>query len=209
MIYMEVIMKKLKIFLAIIACLLIVPFTVLAEGDTDSAPNNEDSKKVKLYFFHGDGCPHCAEAEEFFDSIKDEYGDKFEIVAYEVWYDTDNNELLQKIGEARDESISGVPYILIGDKSWSGYASSLDDEIIDAIKSEYDKDVADRYDIMNYVDGSKGNPKALGDNSSNDSNNSTTVKDEKKSNDALAIVIMLVVAAGIGYGVAVARKKAV
>lgn len=202
-------MKKLKIFLAIIACLLIVPFTVLAEGDTDSAPNNEDSKKVKLYFFHGDGCPHCAEAEEFFDSIKDEYGDKFEIVAYEVWYDTDNNELLQKIGEARDESISGVPYILIGDKSWSGYASSLDDEIIDAIKSEYDKDVADRYDIMNYVDGSKGNPKALGDNSSNDSNNSTTVKDEKKSNDALAIVIMLVVAAGIGYGVAVARKKAV
>lgn len=202
-------MKKLKIFLAIIACLLIVPFTVLAEGDTDSASNNEDSKKVKLYFFHGDGCPHCAEAEEFFDSIKDEYGDKFEIVAYEVWYDTDNNDLLQKIGEARDESISGVPYILIGDKSWSGYASSLDDEIIEAIKSEYDKDVADRYDIMNYVDGSKGNPKALGDDSSSDSNNSTTVKDEKKSNDALAIVIMLVVAAGIGYGVVVARKKTV
>ena len=209
MIYMEVIMKKFKIFLAIIACLLIVPFTVLAEGDTDSASSNEDSKKVKLYFFHGDGCPHCAEAEEFFDSIKDEYGDKFEVVAYEVWYDTDNNELLQKIGEARDEKISGVPYILIGDKSWSGYASSLDDEIIDAIKSEYDKDVADRYDIMNYVDGSKGNSKALGDNSSNSSNNSTTVKDEKKSNDALAIVIMLVVAAGIGYGVVVARKKAV
>lgn len=202
-------MKKLKIFLAIIACLLIVPFTVLAEGDTDSTSNNEDSKKVKLYFFHGDGCPHCAEAEEFFDSIKDEYGDKFEVVAYEVWYDTDNNELLQKIGEARDESISGVPYILIGDKSWSGYASSLDDEIIEAIKSEYDKDVADRYDIMNYVDGSKGNPKALGDDSSSDSNNSTTVKDEKKSNDALAIVIMLVVAAGIGYGVVVARKKTV
>lgn len=200
-------MKKFKIFLAIIACLLIVPFTVFAEGDTDSASN-----KVKLYFFHGDGCPHCAEAEEFFDSIKDEYGDKFEVVAYEVWYDTDNNELLQKVGEARDEKISGVPYILIGDKSWSGYASNLDDEIIEAIKSEYDKDVADRYDIMNYVDSSKGNPKALGDNSSNgsnNSNNSTTVKDEKKSNDALAIVIMLVVAAGIGYGVVVARKKAV
>ena len=202
-------MKKFKIFLAIIACLLIVPFTVFAEGDADSASNNEDSKKVKLYFFHGDGCPHCAEAEEFFDSIKDEYGDKFEIVAYEVWYDTNNSELLQKVGEARDEKISGVPYILIGDKSWSGYASNLDDEIIDAIKSEYDKDVADRYDIMNYVDGSKGNSKALDDNSSNSSNNSTTVKDEKKSNDALAIVIMLVVAAGIGYGVVVARKKAV
>ena len=33
-------MKKFKIFLAIIACLLIVPFTVFAEGDTDSASNN-------------------------------------------------------------------------------------------------------------------------------------------------------------------------
>lgn len=200
-------MKKLKIFLAIIACLLIVPFTVLAEGDTNTDSNNEDSRKVKLYFFHGDGCPHCAEAEEFFDSIEEEYGDKFEVVAYEVWYDTDNNELLQKIGEVRDENISGVPYILIGDKSWSGYESSLDDEIIEAIESEYEKDVADRYDIMNYVDASKGTSKDI--TSDDDSSNNTNTKSESKSNDALAIVIMLLVAAGIGYGVVVARKKTV
>jgi thiol-disulfide isomerase/thioredoxin len=202
---MEVIMKKLKIFLAIVACLLIAPFTVLAEGET----SNEDSNKVKLYFFHGDGCPHCADAEEFFDSIEEEYGDKFELVAYEVWYNTDNSELLQKIGDVRDESISGVPYILIGDKSWSGYSSSLDDEIIEAINTEYDKDVADRYDIMNYVDAGDATSAAISTDDSSDSSDSESNTSKKGSNDALAVVLMLVVVAGIGYGVVVARKKTV
>ncbi len=201
-------MKKFKIFLAIIACLLILPFTVLAEGDSST----EDSNKVKLYFFHGDGCPHCAEAEEFFDSIEEKYGDKFELIAYEVWYNTDNSELLQSIGEVRDETISGVPYILIGDKSWSGYSSSLDDEIIEAIETEYDKDVADRYDIMDYVDAGDASSAAISDDDSSDSSSSSDDESntsKKGSNDALAVVLMLVVVAGIGYGVVVARKKTV
>lgn len=202
-------MRKLKIFLAIIACLLIVPFTVFAEGDTNNDSSNEDSRKVKLYFFHGNGCPHCAEAEEFFDSIQDEYGDKFKIVAYEVWYNSDNSELLQKIGEVRDESITGVPYIMIGNKSWSGYSSELDSEIKEAINSEYEKEVADRYDIANYVDMSSATAADI--TSDDDDSNSTTSDDDDRtgSNDALAVVLMLVVAAGIGYGVVVARNKTV
>ncbi len=202
-------MRKLKIFLAIIACLLIVPFTVLAEGDTNNDSSNEDSRKVKLYFFHGNGCPHCAEAEEFFDSIQDEYGDKFEIIAYEVWYNSDNSDLLQKIGEVRDESITGVPYIMIGNKSWSGYSSELDSEIKEAINSEYEKEVADRYDIANYVDTSSATAADITSDDDDDSNSTTSDDDNNGSNDALAVVLMLVVTAGIGYGVVVARKKTV
>ena len=37
---------------------------------------------------------------------------------------------LQKIGKARDEDIQGVPYIIVGNKSWSGYSSEYDDEIV-------------------------------------------------------------------------------
>lgn len=195
-------MKKFKLYLAIIMCLLMIPFTVFAdEADTDSKDEatteekdtkSEDSKKVKIYFFRGEGCPHCAEAEEFFDSIKDEYGEYYTIVDYETWYNTENADLLQKVGKARDEEISGVPYILIGNKSWSGYSSDMNDEIISTIKSEYEKDVADRYDIMKLI--------ATG---------STKAKEKSKSGDVMALIIVLIVVAGISYGVVVARKKTV
>lgn len=195
-------MKKFKLYLAIIMCLLMIPFTVFAdEADTDSKDEatteekdtkSEDSKKVKIYFFRGEGCPHCAEAEEFFDSIKDEYGEYYKIVDYETWYNTENADLLQKVGKARDEEISGVPYILIGNKSWSGYSSDMNDEIISTIKSEYEKDVADRYDIMELID-----------------TDSTKAKEKSKSGDVMALIIVLIVVAGISYGVVVARKKTV
>ena len=200
---MEVNMKKVKLFLAIIMCLFAMPLAVLADEGT-SEDNVEvtsgesevavEDNKVKIYFFRGEGCPHCADAEEFFNSIEEEYGQYYKILDYETWYDSDNADLLQKVGEVRKEEISGVPYILIGDKSWSGYDDSYADDIKEAIKSEYEKDVADRYDIANYVDFASGDIK--------DTNTS-------KSNDAMALIIILLVVAGITYGVVVARKKTV
>lgn len=197
-------MKKIKLFLAIIMCLFAMPLAVLA--DENSNDNNvevtsgetevkEEDNRVKIYFFRGDGCPHCADAEEFFNSIKEEYGQYYKILDYETWYNSDNAALLQKVGEARKEEITGVPYILIGDKSWSGYDDSFADEIKNTIKSEYEKVVADRYDIANYVDFT----------------NATGNVDEpaKKSNDAMVLIIILLAGAGIAYGVIVARKKTV
>ncbi len=196
-------MKKVKLFLAIIMCLFAMPLAVLADEGT-SEDNVEvtsgesevavEDNKVKIYFFRGEGCPHCADAEEFFNSIEEEYGQYYKILDYETWYDSDNADLLQKVGEVRKEKISGVPYILIGDKSWSGYDDSYADDIKEAIKSEYEKDVADRYDIANYVDFASGDIK----------NTNTS-----KSNDAMALIIILLVVAGITYGVVVARKKTV
>lgn len=197
-------MKKIKLFLAIIMCLFAMPLAVLA--DENSNDNNvevtsgetevkEEDNRVKIYFFRGDGCPHCADAEEFFNSIKEEYGQYYKILDYETWYNSDNAALLQKVGEARKEEITGVPYILIGDKSWSGYDDSFADDIKNTIKSEYEKVVADRYDIANYVDFT----------------NATGNVDEvaKKSNDAMVLIIILLAGAGIVYGVIVARKKTV
>lgn len=197
-------MKKIKLFLAIIMCLFAMPLAVLA--DENSNDNNvevtsgetevkEEDNRVKIYFFRGDGCPHCADAEEFFNSIKEEYGQYYKILDYETWYNSDNAALLQKVGEARKEEITGVPYILIGDKSWSGYNDSFADDIKNTIKSEYEKVVADRYDIANYVDFT---------------NATGNVEEEaKKSNDAMVLIIILLAGVGIAYGVIVARKKTV
>ena len=186
-------MKKIKILLMTLFVLLAMPFTVFAEDEAST--NSEKDNKVKVYFFRGEGCPHCAEAEEFFDSIKDEYGQYFEIVDYETWNDADNANLLEKVGEARDEKINGVPYIVIGDKSWSGYSSEYDDDIKKTIKSVYDTSVDKRYDIMQLIDTgstSKGNS-----------------EDSTKSNDAIILIAIIVVVGAVVSGVVMARKKTV
>lgn len=196
-------MKKIKLFLAIIMCLFAIPLAVLAdEGSDDNVEVTsgetevqEEDNRVKIYFFRGEGCPHCADAEEFFNSIEEEYGQYYKILDYETWYNSDNAALLQKVGEARNEEISGVPYILIGDKSWSGYNDSFADDIKDTIKSEYEKAVADRYDIANYVDFTNAA--------------ASVTEAAKKSNDAMVLIIILLAVAGITYGVVAARKKTV
>ncbi len=196
-------MKKIKLFLAIIMCLFAMPLAVLAdEGSDDNVEVTsgetevqEEDNRVKIYFFRGEGCPHCADAEEFFNSIEEEYGQYYKILDYETWYNSDNAALLQKVGEARNEEIRGVPYILIGDKSWSGYNDSFADDIKDTIKSEYEKAVADRYDIANYVDFTNAA--------------ASVTEAAKKSNDAMVLIIILLAVAGITYGVVAARKKTV
>lgn len=196
-------MKKIKLFLTIIMCLFAMPLAVLAdEGSDDNVEVTsgetevqEEDNRVKIYFFRGEGCPHCADAEEFFNSIEEEYGQYYKILDYETWYNSDNAALLQKVGEARNEEISGVPYILIGDKSWSGYNDSFADDIKDTIKSEYEKAVADRYDIANYVDFTNAA--------------ASVTEAAKKSNDAMVLIIILLAVAGITYGVVAARKKTV
>lgn len=198
-------MKKLGLLFIVMISLFILPISVLADKDSsknediesnekiDNEESVEKKSKVKVYFFHGDGCPHCADAEEFFDSLEDEYGHLFEVVAYETWYNDENAALLENIGEARDETITGVPYILIGNKSWAGYASDYDDEIIDAIEDEYDTPDKDRYDIMDLIDVASDDEE----------------KEEKDSvsNDVITLILIIIVVAGIVGGVVVARKK--
>ena len=97
-------MKKAKVLLGIFISILILPFTVLAE----------ENQKVNVYFFYGDGCSYCAQAEEFFDSIEDEYGDHYNLVMYETWNNSDNVDLMNEVADLRKEEPEGVPYIIIG-----------------------------------------------------------------------------------------------
>ena len=198
-------MKKLGLLFIVMISLFVLPISVLADKNNsknediesnekiDDEESDKKKSKVKVYFFHGDGCPHCADAEEFFDSLEDEYGDLFEVVAYETWYNEENSALLEEIGETRDETITGVPYILIGNKSWAGYASDYDDEIIDAIKDEYNTPDKDRYDIMDLIDIANGD---------NEKENKESV-----SSDVITLILIIIVVAGIVGGVVVARKK--
>lgn len=177
-------MKILK-YLFVLLMLLVVPVMVYAEGEEETT---DTSKEVKVYLFRGEGCPHCQEAEEWFQSIEEEYGSMFNVIDYETWYDEENKALMEKVAEARGEEASGVPYIIIGNKSWNGFTESYEEEMIAEIKAEFEKDVKDRYDIMKLLpDGIK--------------------KEEKGSNDVLALILILAVVGGVCFGVYKARNN--
>lgn len=177
-------MKKIGL-LVILMMILVAPFAVFAEEEGDK----KDTKEVNIYFFRGQGCSHCAEAEEWFKSIEEELGDRFEIVDYETWYNEDNAELMKKVAEARGEAeqATGVPYIIVGDKSWIGFADDYKEEIKDQINSEYGKNINDRYDVMELMND-------IGSNKKKDS-----------GSDVASLIIILLVVGGIGFGIYKAR----
>lgn len=179
-------MKKIKYLMLLLVMLFIIPFSVFAEGEeTEEATNTED-KQVKVYFFRGEGCSHCAETEEWFSSIEEEYGDRFEIVDYETWNNEDNYNLMQEVAKARNEEVTGVPYIIVGNKSWTGFVEDYKQEILDQINSVYSEDVNSRYDIIELL----------------------KTGESDKSSDAAALIIILLIAGGIGFGIYKARKSA-
>lgn len=179
-------MKKFKLLLVIMFGILILPFNVFAEENGDS---KEEKTEVNVYLFRGDGCSFCAAAEEWFDSIEGEYGDKFTIVDYETWYNEENAALMQKVADARKEEASGVPYIIIGDKSWNGFDESYQDEMIDAIEDTYKQNTADRYDIM----------ALLGE--------LPKTEEKSSSSDFVALILIVLITAGFITGIVFARKK--
>ena len=176
-------MKIFKYLILSLALVFLLPLGVYAEGEEVTSQDN----RVKVYFFRGEGCSHCAETEEFFNSIQEEYGSKFTIIDYETWYNTENSELMQKVAEARGEEANGVPYIIIGDKSWNGFAQDMADEIKSQIDSEYEKAVDDRYDVMTLVNG----------------------EETKKSfgGDIVALIVILLVVGGVCFGIYKARNS--
>ncbi len=171
-------MKRIKYLALLLTILFALPFAVDAK------------EKINVYLFRGEGCPHCQEAEEFFDSINGEYGKYYNLVDYETWYDESNASLMEKVAKELDDEIEGVPYIIIGKKTWNGYASNLDDEIKKAIKDEYNKDSKDRYDVIEKVGGSK-----------------PASEKSNVSGDILAILIIVLVVGGVITGIIFARKK--
>lgn len=93
-------------------------------------------EKLELIYFWGDGCPHCAKEKIFLEKLEKAYP-WLEIKRYEVWYNAENQTLLQETAQQYNIAQPGVPLTIIRDKYFLGY---LDDqtsgkEIEDYLKS--------------------------------------------------------------------------
>ena len=179
-------MKKYITFLLLI---LLMPSLVLAasyesktlseaikdeeiENDLEGYDDNEE--KPVIYLFRGKGCSHCYEFLEYASSdLVKEKGDKFRMVTYEVWNNEANAELMQKVSDYFKDDASGVPYIIIGEKTFNGYDKSMNKEIEEAIDKLSDSE--EKFDVLTKID-----------------MNSTTKKEKKsKQDNTFTIVFML------------------
>ena len=109
----------------------------------------ENDDQATIYLFRGNGCGYCRAFLTFLNSIVGDYGKYFKVVSYEVWYNEDNSNLMASVSKYMGEEAQGVPYIVIGDKVFAGYAETYDTKIKDAIKELYDTNKNSRYDVMN------------------------------------------------------------
>lgn len=99
---------------------LLIPFNVFAD------------EKMNVYFFYGDGCPHCAEAErELLPEL--EKMDDINLIKNEVWFNEKNQKLLNEVAKAFDAQ-SLIPFIVVGDVHTIGYSSSTKETIKQAIR---------------------------------------------------------------------------
>lgn len=58
----------------------------------------QDSSQTNIYFFWGQGCPHCAKAEPFLKKLDQQYSD-VTLYDFEVYYNRTNQKLLHEAGQ--------------------------------------------------------------------------------------------------------------
>jgi glutaredoxin len=94
--------------------------------------NEAFANNLNAYFFYGDGCPHCALERYFlFNEVKVHYPE-LGIYEYEVYNNQENINLLKQISDKLNTRVDGVPFLVIGDQPFIGYASGITSEVINS-----------------------------------------------------------------------------
>ena len=75
---------------------------------------------VNLYLFYSNTCPHCEAEMELLNELQEDY-DNLKIYKYEISED-ENSLLLNKVSEMFDINVTGVPFTIIGEKTFFGYS---------------------------------------------------------------------------------------
>ena len=135
-------MKKIIKF--VLFLLLIIPTSTLALSKdyndyVGKYYNIKNDEKVNIYLFYSKICPHCQKEEKYFETLKEKYQDKLNIYTYEVTENKTNNEIMKSLKKELKENSQGVPFTIIGSKTFLGYDESLNERIENTIESYLDE----------------------------------------------------------------------
>ena len=109
-------MKTSKLLFIIIILIILAAITAIFK-----VAAAQEQNKLPVYFFYGDGCPHCRDEEIFWGKIKNNYPN-IEWINYEIWNNRENYELLLKTTEETIGRATGnVPITIIGEQAIIGF----------------------------------------------------------------------------------------
>ncbi len=142
-----VIMNKRHVYIGtgiVIVLLLVVVFysssifstgeAVKESSDLNSINLQGNPEKLTIYFFWGDGCPHCATQKPYLEEWQNKYGNDIEVKMFETWKNPENVPLFQEVAKAYGIEARGVPTTFIGEKHWVGFSSSMAPEMEEYIE---------------------------------------------------------------------------
>lgn len=96
------------------------------------AQTPEPGNRVAIVLFWGDGCPHCAKAKPYLESLVEKYPG-VELFEYEVYYNDVNRVYFHEMVKKYGIDTLAVPTIFIGSYSRVGYIEELQPEIEAAV----------------------------------------------------------------------------
>lgn len=80
--------------------------------------------KVNVYFFWGEGCPHCAKEKELLDYYAHKYP-FIQVLDFELYNNYSNGQTLSEVATILNTRVDGVPFTVIGDQTFSGYSETV------------------------------------------------------------------------------------
>ena len=108
----------LGVIVILLAAILVI--TPLAAPVESSAAQGDE---VTLYFFWGEGCPHCAAAKPMLADLETRYP-QLEVRSFEVLNSAENQRLFAGMTTKFGIRRTGVPTFFLGQRYWVGYVES-------------------------------------------------------------------------------------
>lgn len=99
---------------------IIVVFSFLVSSVLFAERVFASEKETNIYFFWGEGCPHCAKEKPFLEKLEQKYLEG-KVYDFEVWYNSKTRDLLIEAGKKLNANVSGVPFTVVGEKYFIGW----------------------------------------------------------------------------------------
>lgn len=100
---------------------------LLTSGDSTAQAANGGSG-VNIYFFEGEGCPHCARTLTFLNSLS-AGDDRIIIHEFEVYHNLEDRDYFFTFASAYGIEPAYVPTTFIGDQYWIGFSDEIQAEM--------------------------------------------------------------------------------
>ncbi len=97
------------------------------------AETDQPVSRATLYFFWGEGCPHCAKAKPFLQGLGTRYP-RLTVKSYEVFGNEENMKLLENMAKAVGGEARGVPTFIIDGTMLAGFSPEIAEAIEARVK---------------------------------------------------------------------------